>query len=105
MIYFLIILLIAVLSYREVQILIDRGSWKEKDHPKIFWYIEQKGFKRLWDSLHVSNGIITMIICYIIAEYVVEFQILFLGDYQTAVLTVVGWVVFMQIRNLFMEIM
>ena len=102
MIWFILILLIALFSYREVQILIDRGSWIPAEHLKIFWYIKQKGFKRIWDSFHVSNGIITMIICYIVAEYVVEFQILFLGDYQTAVLTVVGWVLFMQIRNLFM---
>ena len=105
MIWFILILLIFVMSYREVQILIDRGSWRAEEHLNIFWYIEQKGFKRLWDSFHVSNGIITIIICYIIAEYVVEFQILFLGDYQTAVLTVVSWFIWFQIRNLFMEIM
>ena len=93
------------MSYREVQILVDRGSWKAEDHLKIFWYIEQKGFKRLWDSFHVSNGIITMIICYLIAEYVVEFQILFLSDYQTAVLTVAFWIVWMQIRDLFMKVL
>ena len=104
MIWLILILLIALFSYREVQILMDRGSWKAEDHLKIFWHIEQKGFKRLWDSFHVSNGIITMIICYIIAEYVVGFQILFLGDYQTAVLTVAFWIVWMQIRDLFMEI-
>ena len=104
MIYVLIILLIALFSYREVQILINRGSWRAADHLNIYWYTQWDEFWKLADSFHVSNGIITLIICYIIAKYIVKFKIKFLGKYQTVVLTVVLWVVWMQIRDLFMGV-
>jgi len=102
MIWLFIILLIALFSYREVQIIIDRGDWKAAEHLNIFWYTDWKGFWKLWDSFHVSNGLITLIITYIIAKYVVRFKIKFLGKYQTVVLMVVFWFIWMQIRNLFM---
>ena len=100
----LILLLIFTLSYREVQILIDRGSWKASEHLNVFWYTQWDGFWKLWDSFHVSNGIVVLIVCYIISKYVTKFKLRFLGKYQTIVLTVIYWFVFMQIRNLFMEI-
>ena len=102
MIWLILILLIALFSYREVQILIDRGSWRATEHLDIYWYTGWDGFWKLWDSFHLSNGIITMIICYIVSKYVVKFKVGFLGKYQTTALTVVGWFIFMQIRNLFM---
>ena len=102
--YVYLLLLIAVLSWREVQILIDRGSWKASEHLNVFWYTEWDGFWKLFDSFHLSNGVVVLIICYIVSRYIVSFKLKFLGRYQTAALTVVGWVVFMQIRNLFMMI-
>ena len=111
-IWFYLILLIAVLSWREVQILIDRGSWKAKDHKKLFWYIEQKGFKRLWDSFHVSNGILTFLILIIWASNsyasLIEFIIPSLADVQPmgfALDIIIYWLIWMQIRNLFMKIL
>ena len=101
----LIISLVFAVSYREVQILIDRGSWKAIDHLNIFWYTQWDGFWKLWDSFHISNGIATMIMCYIISEYMISFKIKFLGKTQTIVLTVALWIVWMQARNLFMNVL
>ena len=102
--YFLALLAIAILSWREVQTLIDRGSWRAEEHLNIFWYTKWDGFWKLWDSFHISNGMATMILCYFFTRYAVKFKIKFLGKYQTAVLTVAFWFVWMQARNLFMTI-
>ena len=101
----LIIALVFTVSYREVQTLIDRGSWKAIDHLNIFWYTAWDSAWKLWDSFHVSNGIATMIMCYIISEYMINFKIKFLGKFQTAVLTILIWVAWMQVRNLFMNVL
>jgi len=108
MIWIILILmsmLIAVLAWREVQILIDRGSWKAEDHKKIFWYIDWKSKWKNFDSFHVSNGIAVLIICYIVAENYQVISLPFLNGYQVIALTVVYWIVFMQIRNLIMKIL
>ena len=105
MIWIILILLIFVMSYREVQILIDRGSWKAIDHFNIFWYTEWDEYWKLWDSFHVSNGIVIMIICLLFLQYVVKFKIEVLGKYQTVALLLPLWFAVMQLRNLFMEIL
>ncbi len=100
---FLILFLIALVSWREVQILIDRGSWRAYEHLNIFWYTNQNDWwEKNFDSFHVSNGVATMVVCYFIARYVFSFNIKFLGKVQTTVLTLLFWVIGMQIRNLFM---
>ncbi len=102
----LIIFLIAVVSWREVQILIDRGSWKASEHLNVFWYTQWDSW---WlgklDSFHVSNGIVVLIICYIISKYVTKFKLKFLGKYQVIILTIAYWFAFMQLRNLFIELL
>ena len=99
MIWIILILIIALFSYREVQILIDRGSWRAADHRNIFWYIEQKGFKRLLDSFHVSNGFATLLIIWLIRDDlwtpIALYEPLYIGLY---------WLIWFQIRNLFMRI-
>jgi len=102
--YFLLLLAIAIFSWREVQILIDRGSWRAEEHLNVFWYTKWGGAWKLWDSFHVSNGMATMIMCYFFSAYAVKFKIKFLGKYQIAVLTILFWVVWMQIRNIFMGV-
>ena len=106
MIYALIILLIAVLSWREVQILIDRGSWKARDYRRLFWYTDQNSKekylwlfpKKNWDSFHVSNGLATLIIIILIKGYLPH-PYLDVWFYVP-----VYWLVWMQIRNLFMHV-
>lgn len=102
--YLLLLVAVLIFSWREVQILIDRGSWRAEEHLNVFWYTNWDGIWKLWDSFHVSNGISTMILCYFFSAYAIEFKIKFLGKWQTAILTVVLWVVWMQVRNLSMGV-
>ena len=98
------LILIGILSWREVQILIDRGSWKADDYHNLFWYISWKSKWKDFDSFHVANGLATLIICYIIA---VNYQLIvlnYLGDYQFIALAIIYWLIWMYIRNIFMHI-
>lgn len=101
--YFLLLLTIVILSWREVQILIDRGSWRAEEHLNVFWYTKWDGFWKLWDSFHLSNGLATMIMCYFFTRYIFTYKIKFLGKYQIVILTPIFWIIWMQIRNLFMR--
>lgn len=93
----LIIILIAVLAWREIQILIDRKSYvKENLRFNPYWYIKQKGFKRLFDSFHVSNGLAVLIIN-ILTKDLLPHPFIDAWFYVP-----VYWVIFMQIRNLAM---
>ena len=99
-IWFYLILLIAVLSWREVQILIDRGSWKAEDHKKLFWYISWESKWKNFDSFHVSNGFITLLIIWLIRDGLWQPIELYEPIY-----VVVYWLIWMQIRNLFIKIL
>ena len=100
----LIALLIAVLAWREVQILIDRGSWKDWDYHKLFWYTDWQGKWKNWDSFHVSNGLATLIIIYLIKGYLPEALYVFCQPLTDILHTIAYWLIWMQIRNLFMHI-
>ncbi len=111
MIYIWIILLIAILAWREVQILIDRGSWKAEDYRKLFWYTDWKSKWKNWDSFHVSNGLATILILLIGASKsyasFMEFIIPLLADVQPvgiALDIIIYWLIWMQIRNLFIHV-
>jgi len=110
----LIILLIAVLSWREVQILIDRDSWKDWDYRKLFWYTDQNSKEKiLWvipkknlDSFHVSNGIATLIIIELLVQYLPKPVSIeqYVGIFIENQLYVIAyWLLWMQIRNWFMK--
>ncbi len=117
MIDLIVILLIAVLSWREVQILIDRGSWKKENlRFNPYWYIDQNSKEKvLWvipkknlDSFHVANGVATILILEMIIHYLplYTFSIQDGLAYGLIIQAYVGlyWLVWMQIRNLFMEV-
>ena len=99
----LLILLIPLFAWREVQILIDRGSWVAEDYKKLFWYIDWKSKWKNFDSFHVSNGLITLVI--------IEMLINNLPTYNFSTelwlicqAWVIGyWLVWMQVRDLFMH--
>ena len=109
----LIILLIAVLSWREVQILIDRGSWKKENlRFNPYWYIDQNSKEKvLWiipkknlDSFHVANGIATLIICFGLVYCDIIYVLYVICDTASRILnTIAYWLIWMQIRNLFMK--
>jgi len=106
MIYILIILLIAVQAWREIQILIDRKSYKAEDYRKLFWYTDWRSKWKNWDSFHVSNGIATLIICYFISLHLDSIGMLTgLSHWVIPFLnTIAYWLIWMQIRNLFMKL-
>ena len=114
----LLILLAMVLGWREIQILIMRGSYyKENLRFNPYWYKDQnskeKYFglfpKKNFDSFHVANGLAVVLILLIGASksYVSLTGLigLSLADVQPigiALDIIIYWVIFMQIRNLAM---
>ena len=110
MIYVWVGLLIAVLAWREVQILIDRDSWKAENYRKLFWYTHWKSKWKNWDSFHVSNGLATILILLIGASKssasLTGLIIPSLVDVQPvgiALDIIIYWLIWMQLRNLFMH--
>lgn len=90
MIYLLIIL--AILSaYREVEILIDRGSWRKEDYRNIFWKTDWQSWLKNADSFHVSNGLFVLVM-------------FFAMETITWYLVPVYWFGFFQVRNLGMHV-
>ena len=107
----LIVLLIAVVSWREVQILIDRGSWKAEDYHKLFWYIHWESKWKNFDSFHVASGLFVLILVYIlytspnIPELLNPILALF-SDIRLffAFDIIIYWFLFHWLRNIFMHI-
>ncbi len=113
MIWIILILLIAVLGWREVQILIDRGSWKkEKLRFNPYWYIDQNSKKKILgliliknlDSFHVANGLTVLMFCIIIVSSNLTYQIYIISQFWTIIVNIgLYWLIWMQLRNLFMK--
>jgi len=111
--YFLIILLIVIASWREVQILIDRDSWKGTSRIPL-WYIDQNSKEKiLWlfpkknlDSFHVSNGLFTLILIHILYTNNILPELLYVFcDTLTHILHIIAyWLIWMQIRNIVMKV-
>ena len=100
------------MSYREVLILIDRGSWKKENlRFNPYWYIPQDKWYKNFDSFHCAVGLIVLLILLIGASnpYVSLTGLigLSLADMQPigfALDIIIYWVIFMQIRNLVMKL-
>ena len=107
MIYIWLILLIAVLSYREVLHLIQRGSWNDWDYWNVFWYTEHNSMWKDWDSFHFASGLAVLIICVIVLnpEPIYQIQIDAVSDaINDAVNIIVYWLAIHWLRNIFMHI-
>ena len=106
MIYIWLILLIAVLSYREVLHLIQRGSWNDWDYWNVFWYTEHNSMWKDFDSYLASNGLATLIIFEMIIEYLLQIPIAqYVGEFVQVQLNVlIYWVLWMWVRNCFLHI-
>ena len=106
LIYVWIILLIATLSYREVLILIDRGSWKKENlRFNPYWYIPQDKWYKNFDSYHSSNGLAVLILVYLFTTSMsLTYEILANSELNLMIHVAVYWVVFFQIRNLVMKL-
>ena len=94
-----IIILIFILSYREVGILCDRTSWRYEWFQKIFWETDQNNFwKKNFDWFHVSNGLMTLIICHLFAQSYQLFGRVYLD-------VPFYWVIWMYLRNVVMHVL
>ena len=94
-----LILLIAVLSYREVLHLIQRGSWYDWDYYNIFWFTDNNSKWKDWDSFHFANGLATLIIIILIKDY------LYMPvDISSWFYVPVYWLLWMHVRNCFLHI-
>ena len=94
------------MSYREVQILIDRGSWKKENlRFNPYWYIDQRKWYKNFDSFHCAIGLIVLLILEMVIDYLPQYTGFghILGHFvQSQIHVIVYWVVIMQLRNLFM---
>ena len=91
------------LGYREVQVLIERGSWKWEDYWKgLYWFTNQVGIDKDKDSFHVSNGFTVLIIS--LLESLVLYFAYHLEWWWIPVYTVIFWIGQFWIRNIWMHI-
>ena len=111
--YVSLILLIFVMSYREVQILIDRGSWKKENlRFNPYWYIPQDKWYKNFDSFHVANGLAVLLILGLVfigddlftTSMSLTSDILMNRALNLTISVSIYWVIIMQIRNLVMKL-
>lgn len=90
-------------GYREVQILVERGSWSWENYKKKwYWFTDQNDKKKSnWDSFHVSNGLSTVLVSILIT--LVLYFALDLTWWWPLIIPVITWLYIMQIRNLTMH--
>lgn len=101
--YIGLLVFIIGLSYREVQILIDRGSWNPKDYWIPRWYIEWTSFWKNFDSFHAIHGLAILGLMEYLVQHLPTYYFTFLPEWINYQLYVVAyWLAFMQLRNLFM---
>lgn len=100
-----LLIFIIGLSYREVQILIDRGSWKKKDYWIPLWYIKWTSKWKNFDSFHLIHGVAILGLMEFLVEYLPQYSLTFLPEWLVYQLyVIVYWLLFFQIRNLFMHV-
>jgi len=96
-------------AYREIEILINRGS-RKIEHFKIkFWQTDHNSIWKNFDSFHVMGGLFTVVMFYAFYLSYSEPYFLILFNITNSVLDVAifiiaYWVLFYYIRNLFMHI-
>ena len=106
MIYLWLSLLIAVLSYREVLHLIQRGSWYDWNYRNVFWFTDQDGKWKNWDSFHFANGLATLIIIEMVIDNLLQIPIAqYVGEFvQVQLHVLIYWVLWMWFRNIWMHV-
>ncbi|MBK7380480.1 MAG: hypothetical protein IPJ03_16115 [Ignavibacteriales bacterium] len=105
MILILLVLLIAVASYREIQILVDRGSWSIDKTWLKFWYIDWTSFWKNFDSYHTLWGLFVLILSTILVISEIVPKVYLWTDFITLWGNVcLSWVGINYVRNLFLHI-
>lgn len=108
MIYIIILGLLA--GYREVQILCDRGSWYYLNFRQWFWFTNQAGKWKDFDSFHVSNGLYALVLCLFVAtctklSFISALCPIEIGKYGAILIDIVFyWWLYMYVRNIMMHV-
>ena len=98
-------LFIVGISYREVQILIDRGSWKKKDYWIPLWYIKWTSKWKNFDSFHFIMGLSLFLLLEWAIDYLPTYDFTFVAGWINDQIWVIAyWLTLYQIRNLFMHV-
>lgn len=101
----IIVILGLLAGYREVQILCERGSWNYMNFRPWFWFTNQADKKvSNWDSFHISNGIFTLVLAYILSAQS-EFVIFICNQFWTVIVHIIFyWIIYMYSRDFMMHI-
>lgn len=104
MIYLIIIILAILSAYREVGILIDRGSW----HPEVtwlkFWDIEWTSIWRVFDPHHFAYGLSILIFFLTISFQFTNLSYPLIDWLNSIAVAVTYWFIFFYVRNIGMHI-
>ena len=109
MIYLLIVITAAILfglitGYREVQILVSRGSWRWVRFKKwLYKFTDQNSNDKNEDSFHLSNGVVFVIVA--LAFSYIIYSELNLNWYWILINTVLFWLFMFYIRNVTMHVL
>ena len=94
----IILILIAVLSYREIGILCQRRSYDFKAFKYIYWQTSQDNFwTKNFDWFHISNGLIVWLIVLLAMNDLPKLIWYWLDS-------VIYWYAFFYIRNIWMHV-
>ena len=99
------VLIAVIAGYREVDILCSRGSWKWNNFKqKWFWFTDQNNAdQKNYDSFHISNGIIFIIIALLLSALYMPVKIS--SCFFDMILNVViYWAAMMYLRDIMMHI-
>lgn len=105
MIYLLLILLIFILAWREVLHLCERGSWNFEDYRIPVWYIHWRSKWKVFDTFHLTNGLITLIFIYLLLMNPNIYKLYVIYDIVSLVVNIIAyWIIWMWLRNIFMHV-
>ena len=94
----IILIVIAVLSYREIGILCQRRSYDFKAFKYIYWQTDQTNFwRKNFDWFHISNGLIVWLIVLLAMDSLPKITFYLLDS-------VIYWYAFFYIRNIWMHV-
>lgn len=109
LIYVWLVLVLICTTWREWQILVDRGSWNRSKTWLPFWYFDQNSKEKIFgilkknlDSFHVVNGLRRLFTFEIFIELLPVYS--FTPEWVAIQANVIiYWLVWMQGRNLLMH--
>ncbi|MBK7381707.1 MAG: hypothetical protein IPJ03_22465 [Ignavibacteriales bacterium] len=104
MIYLILIVLALLSAYREVGVLIDRGSWDKEVTWLKFWDVDWKSTWRVFDPHHFSYGLSILIFFLTIAYQPVNLSYPLISWLNSIAVAVTYWFIFFYVRNIGLHI-